>query len=288
MSKNTIGILYMVVATFGWGLSFLLNKNLLEALPRNTLMTYRFAIGCLFLGIVFWKTLRTHTNLRTIGCAFVIGLLLYLNMFFTFKALETTDSGLAGVIMGSSIIWTQLVQALVQRRLPSPTLAVAACIGFVGMTLIAWKGERLAFTVGELLSLFTGLLSGMMVVAFNLLLRKYKLNPTAFSVWECIWCGIMGCVGMLCLEHPTLALAPNDWLMLVLLGVICSGVCFLCIGRAQANLDAGRVGILLALEPLFALLIGVTVAHEQVAPLGYLGCACILAAAVLAAKPAKA
>ena len=126
MSKNTIGILYMVVATFGWGLSFLLNKNLLEALPRNTLMTYRFAIGCLFLGIVFWKTLRTHTNLRTIGCAFVIGLLLYLNMFFTFKALETTDSGLAGVIMGSSIIWTQLVQALVQRRLPSPTLAVAA------------------------------------------------------------------------------------------------------------------------------------------------------------------
>ena len=30
MSRNTVGILYMVVATFGWGLSFLLNKNLLR------------------------------------------------------------------------------------------------------------------------------------------------------------------------------------------------------------------------------------------------------------------
>ena len=38
MSKNTVGILYMVVATFGWVLSFLLNKNLLNKLQMMGLL----------------------------------------------------------------------------------------------------------------------------------------------------------------------------------------------------------------------------------------------------------
>ena len=285
MSKNTVGILYMVVATFGWGLSFLLNKNLLNALEMHTLITFRFIIGCSLLCAVFWKRLRQYTDRTTLLCGFIMGGLLYLDLYFTFLALETTDSGIAGVIMGSSIIWTQLLQTVVQRRLPSPWIAVAAILGFIGMTLLAWKGGHLQFSPGELLSLFTGFLSGIMVVAFNHMLRNNKLDATSLSIWECLWCGIIGFVGMFCFEQPDLQLAPADWVSLILLGVICSGVCFLCIGRAQACLDAGRVGILLALEPFFALLIGVLVAREHVALTGYLGCAFILTAAALAGKP---
>ena len=276
----------MVVATFGWGLSFLLNKNLLHCLEMNTLVTLRFIFGCGFLLAAFWRIFSKNLNPRTILCGFVLGGLLYMNLFLTFKALATTDSGIAGVIMGSSIIWTQLLQALVQRRAPTLRIALAATLGFVGMSLLAWKGGRLSFTRGELICLVTGLDSGLMVVGYNLLLRRFQLNATAFSIWECLWCGILGCAGMLCLEHPVLNLAPMDWFSLVLLGILCSGVCFLCIGRAQANLDAGRVGILLALEPFFALVIGVLVAREKVAVLGYVGCAFILSAAVLAGKPA--
>ena len=275
----------MLVATFGWGLSFLLNKNLLNALEMNTLVSYRFTIGCAMLCVVFWKRLRQNTTPRMLLCGFIMGGLLYLDLYFTFLALEITDSGIAGVIMGSSIIWTQLIQTVVQRRLPSPWIALAACLGFVGMGMLAWKGGRLEFTSGELLSLFTGSLSGIMVVSYNHMLHGNHLDATSLSIWECLWCGIIGFIGMACFEHPSLQLAPMDWLLLVLLGVICSGICFLCIGRAQANLDAGRVGILLALEPLFALLIGVLVAREHVAILGYLGCAFILAAAALAGKP---
>lgn len=288
MSRNTIGILYMVVATFGWGLSFLLNKNLLNALEMHTLITLRFIIGCTLLCTVFWKRLRQYTDRTTLLCGFIMGGLLYLDLYFTFLALEITDSGIAGVIMGSSIIWTQIIQTVVQRRLPSPWIVLAACLGFVGMGMLAWKGGHLEFTSGELLSLFTGFLSGIMVVSFNHMLRSNKLDATSLSIWECLWCGIIGCIGMFCFEHLSLQLTPRDWWALVLLGVICSGVCFLCIGRAQACLDAGRVGILLALEPFFALLIGVLVAREHVALLGYLGCAFILAAAVLAGKPEKA
>ena len=277
----------MLAATFGWGLSFLLNKNLLHALEMHTLMTYRFVFGCGLLCAIFWRTLAKNLNFRTVFCGLVIGLLLYLNLIVTFKALGTTDSGIAGVIMGSSIIWTQLVQAVVQRRFPALRIGLAAGLGFVGMGFLAWKGGHLRFTEGELLCLGTGLVSGIMVVGYNKLLHHFRLNPTAFSVWECVWCGVLGCLGMLCLEHPTLNLAPMEWFSLALLGILCSGVCFLCIGRAQAYLDAGRVGILLALEPLFALLIGVLVAREQVALLGYLGCAFILTAAALAGKPVK-
>ena len=49
---------------------------------------------------------------------------------------QRVDSGLAALIIGATPIWVALMEALLDRKLPSPLLAGSLLIGFSGIALL--------------------------------------------------------------------------------------------------------------------------------------------------------
>ncbi len=103
---------------------------------------------------------------------------------------QRADSGLAALLVAVMPIWAALIEAVVDRRMPSAKMAGSLLIGFVGVGVLSWPILRdgtsadLWAVVGLLLAPLWWALG-----SFWLTRRKPDLSIQAISGWQHLWGG---------------------------------------------------------------------------------------------------
>jgi drug/metabolite transporter (DMT)-like permease len=83
---------------------------------------------------------------------------------------------------------------------------------------------------------------------------------------------------------------PHGWTVwgaLLVTGVFASALAYLVQTWAQRRTSATRTALAFTMEPVFAAFFGITLAGDRLGPLGWTGCAAIMAG-ILLAEPAAA
>jgi drug/metabolite transporter (DMT)-like permease len=140
-SRMMEGLLHLLVVYVFWGGTYLAIRFAVRegsGFPPFIMAGSRFLVGGLILlGIALLRKHSLRLSLRDFGLLFVSSVLL-LNggNGLVSWAEQRAHSGYAALVVGTTPIWTALVESLVDRRRPTGRLIVSLLIGFAGLAVL--------------------------------------------------------------------------------------------------------------------------------------------------------
>ncbi|WP_087073224.1 DMT family transporter [Arthrobacter sedimenti] len=154
---------------------------------------------------------------------------------------------------------------------------IAGVIAVVGVCLLV-SGDGFATpTPGDVLMLAAAVVRSVHVTAVSALARGRVVNPLNLTLVQSALCAIAYTVA----DHSGVLAAvrtfgPGEWAAVVYLGLACSVFAFLVQTWAIQQTSASRASLLMGTEPIWAVLIGLTIGQETLALPGILGAALIV------------
>jgi drug/metabolite transporter (DMT)-like permease len=267
----------MVVATLLWGGTFVAIRDAVAGMPPATLVAGRFAVAAALLAVVL-AVRRKRPAGRDLAAGAGSGLLMLGGYFLQAEGLRTTTAGssafltCAGTLLAAFFAWPLLGQR------PGRVLVAGIAVAMAGSALLSLR-EGLHLGRGELLTLLGAATFALQVVA----LGRFALvsDPLVLA-------GAQAATVALALAPFTrgasgtfAALDAAGWGRFAYLAVAGSTIAPLLQVLAQRRLSPGRVGLLFALEPVFALVFALTLGAERFAVRWWSGAGLILIAVVM-------
>jgi DME family drug/metabolite transporter len=185
------------------------------------------------------------------------------------------------VTIGSGPVLTGILSWLLLRERPTASWLVATAVCVLGLALLIGSGSTQAEVdpVGLGLALASGFGYAVYTVAAKRLITQGHRSDEVMAA-------AFGLGGLLLL--PVLLTQPLAWLttasglaLALWLGLATTTLAYVLFGRGLRHLPAGPVTTLVLAEPVVATALGVIVLGEQLAVLGWVGAALVLAGLVL-------
>ncbi len=189
---------------------------------------------------------------------------------------QRADSGLAALVIGGVPIWSAVLDALVDRRLPSLRLIGALVLGFLGVATLAWPVLRsgVGADVFSVAALFTAALSW---ASGSVLQRRrgLEVSLTVSSAYQHLAGGAGLVLVVLLLDEPLAtptAAAWGAWLYLIVFG----GLAFTSFVQTLRLLPISVAMTYAYVNPVIAVFLGWLILDEPVTGWTVTGAALVL------------
>lgn len=260
-----------------WGASFLFMAEGLEATGPTGVTFIRIFIGCATLSLFpgAWKKVPREDWPA-------VALLGFFWMAFPFTmfplAEQRVSSAVTGMLNAATPLFAALIAAGLARQWPSRAILGGIALGMLGATLMALpsigEGASSAAGIGMILAALVSY--GISLNIARPLQRKHGALPV---IWRALLVAVVltAPLGVPQVLHAHWTLAPL--LSLLALGALGSGIALVITTYAAGRIGVARASSTAFLFPPVALVLGILVRHEQVAPLAVMGGAVCLAGA---------
>ena len=239
-----------------WGASFPGTKIALRHLPVPTFMAWSRGLGFLTI-LALVPLLRrigpSSASFRTvIGPGIVLGCLMFVGYFLQTEGQARTSATNAGFITGLYVVFAPILAfALFGLRVPLAAW-VAVGVSVLGLSLLSIEdlGE-MRLHAGDMLVLAGAVAWAGHITAIGHLSPRYPawmLSLGQMGVAAVLHLSVTVVIGL----RPAAAVRGDVWPLLILTGVLGSGVAFTIQVIAQRAVTAARAVVLLAGEALFS------------------------------------
>jgi drug/metabolite transporter (DMT)-like permease len=276
-SRARAGALCMVGATLLWGGTFVVTRDALAAIPPAGLIAGRFlTAGALLAAVALAGRRRFGRDTWIAGLVsapFVAACYL-----LQATGLLATSAGSSAFLTAAGTLTVALFAWAWLGERPGRRVTAGIALALLGSALLSWR-SGMRFGGAELLTLAgaTAYAVALVVVAA----RIGRVDPVALTAVQTL--AAAACV--LPFAHDSALAAAGlegpDRLRFLYLALAGSSVAPLLQVFAQRALPAARIGILFALEPVFALVFAVLFGAERFAPRWWAGAGLILAAVLI-------
>ena len=278
LATHTRSMLLLLLTMTVWGSTFMVTKELIAVWPPFTLAFVRVSVGTLVLLPFAWARHRRgdHLPWGSVWSMGLIGVALYYVFFNTAMVYVSAAQG-----------------ALVQASIPAMTALVAVLWLRERASALRWLG--IAMSVGGVLIVFSGsgsdggqssLFGSLLMFAAVVCWGVYTALAKRVSGFDSlvVTTAVTGAGALLLLPLAgyevvvaNLAgdglppLAPIEWVELLYLGGIASGMAYLLYNASLRHLDASEVGVYTNLIPIVGVLTGVIVLGDPLSTRAIIG-----------------
>jgi drug/metabolite transporter (DMT)-like permease len=285
---SPLGLVFLIVASVGWGLNFPIMKHLLTEWPPLSSRGLSGIVGAAALALfalyrrqslrvppAMWSRLLLVSLLNIGGWVAFMGLALLW--------LSASDAAVLGI---SIPLWVALLAWPVLGERLSLTRAVALSIALGGIVVLI-GGNGLDASIGKLPGILCAL-AGAVCVGLGTVLTKHfplALPPLALAAWQVgIGCIPIAIVGV-AIEQPALAaLSAIGWSSMLYMTLIQFCVCYVCWFAALERLPAATASIGTLLVPVVGVLASAAMLHEPLGLREFAALAVTLGAVALALR----
>ena len=253
-----------------------------DGMDADSVLFFRYLFAIPILGTMIKARGRSfRLNRREILPLVVLGLLVAASSLTLFLSYNYMDAGIASTILFVYPIMVALIMAMVFKE--KITLQTAFCIllalAGIGMLYQGGDGATLSFT-GTLLVIASALSYAIYIVGINQ--SSLKNVATLKVTFYILLFGVS--LFLVRLDFGQAVTLPQKWYMwgnLIALAIFPTAISFLCTTSAIQYIGSTPTAILGALEPVTAVIIGVTVFGEALTPRILCGILMIIAAVTL-------
>lgn len=277
---NRLGVdVSLLAVALVWGSSYLVAKDLSNTASVPALLGWRFLVASAALGVLWMWRVRRIPGRAEAWTGVLLGLTQAGVLFLETFGVARTQASSAGLIISLTVIFTPLLDAAAARRWLPPQYFAATAVTIVGVALLTSGGGFRGPQAGDLLMLAAALARAIHVSLLGTLTRNKPYSSITVTLIQSIVCALLGIAldpaGMI---TAAAVFTAADWVGVLHLGLACSVFAFLVQLWAVRRTSASRTSLLMGTEPLWAVLLGVTVAGETLGWLGALGCVLIVGA----------
>lgn len=262
-----------------WGMGFVAQSSAMSAVGPWTFTAARFVLAALTLlpFAVRERSRSSHPLPRADLVGFVLcGAALFAGSIVQQFGMLTTSVTNAGFLTGLYVVMTPAVAFLAFRQRPHWVVWVAAPVALFGL-LLAGGGRLEAIGRGDWLTVGSAAAFAAQIVLVGTFAARSD-RPFALSFVQVAACAAASLAGTLAFETIDLAALSRVWPLVAYGGCFSSALAFTLQTIGQRWTTAPQAAIFLSSEAVFAALFGAIFLGERILPIGYLGCALILAA----------
>jgi drug/metabolite transporter (DMT)-like permease len=255
-----------------WGTSFAVIKDIIDTIPPFTLMSLRFGLSTLLLGMLFGHRLR-HLSAGQLGKCLFISLFLTAAFVALILGIRHTTASNQSFLVGACVIFVPFLAWAVSGQRPGGFAVAGALLATVGIALLTLDRT---FTInrGDLLSILCSLAYACHMVAIERLGKA--VDPIAstliqFAVASLCFLALMGIF-----ESYHVEMTPKLWKAVAYLVIFTTVIAFTIQNLAQRYLSSTSTALILTLETAFGGIFAVLYLHEHLTVKVLLGCLVIL------------
>lgn len=272
--------LALLLVALVWGTSYGVAKGALAYYPVLGFLAVRFLLTFVLLLPALWRTNAQQRRDAFAAGLPLGGLMLCIFLSETYGVAHTQASN-AAFLISLCVVFTPVVEWWLLGQRPARALWGFAAVSLLGALLLS-GGFQGALGWGDGLMLVAAVLRAITVCQTTRLTRHRTAPALALTAVQSGVIGL-GCVGLaLALPGglPPLPTEPAFWQSTVYLVSGCTVFAFFAQNWALKFSAPSRVALLTSSEPVFGALFAVLWLNESLSPLGWLGGALIVLAAL--------
>ena len=273
MDKNAVRAaqVLMISLVVARGVYFMLSKTLLVEMGPLTLLGIRFLLAFLVLFVVFFKRVITEIqkDKEILSASLALGAAYFTCMTCELIGLQYTSSSTCAFLENSAIVIVPILEAVLIRKFPSLKVILSCAITSIGIGMITLSGGIQSFGLGEFLCCIAAFAFASAIILNDRCTRRHD----AFSI-GIVHVGFIGIAALLAafiFEAPHLPQTGTQWMMLLMLTLICTCLGFTLQPVAQKKISAQTAGVMFGLNPLTAAICGWIFMKEAMTPIGIIG-----------------
>jgi drug/metabolite transporter (DMT)-like permease len=278
LARFRVDLLLLLVAA-SWGSTYLVAKELVSTDTVIALLALRMLLAAGIMAATM--ALRQKRLTRTELFAGVpIGVLLAAVFTFETFGIAHTSATNAGLIISLTIVFTPVLESVVSRRRLPARFFAAAAIAVAGVVLLASNGAFGPPGPGDLLLLGAAVVRAMHVVSMDKLTGGVSMDSLHLTTVQLGTCALLFAAGSLSygdsIPNYLSQLDPRQGMMFLYLVLMCTVFAFFIQIWAVRRTSPSRVSLLLGTEPVWAAVVGITIAGDSFEIAGYCGVALVL------------
>lgn len=277
--KKLIGTVVLYIASFCWGSAFIAQKILVDlGIPPFFTIGLRFSIAILLLFFIDFKKINKYTIYHGI----ILGIMIFLVFSLQTYGLKTIDSSVSAFITGLNLVFIPIISVILFKHKINMIHIIAVFISLLGTYFFNIReGTLFMWNTGVFLTLLCAV-----GVAFQLsygnIFYKEEQYPFYLVIIQNATCSVIAFIFGFFLESFPLGWTMPAILSLIYLALIASLLAYglLAIGQKLED-NIIKVGIILAMQPLFTVVISVFFFGETLTIYKVFGIICIVFAILL-------
>lgn len=250
MDKKNKSLLEIHIAVLLFGASGLFGKLL--SLPSIVIVAGRVFFSSIFLLLLilyFKKDIRLKKK-KHYFYLLIMGIILAIHWTTFFKSIQVSTVATGLISFSTFPIFVTFLEPVFFRERIKAFDILTAAVSFVGVILIT---PQLKLSDNATQGVIYGLVSGLTYAVLSMLNRKYVKEYSSMTIafYEQFIAAIV-LVPLSILQKPVFQ--PKDMLLLVLLGVIFTGLSHMLFINGLKNVRTQTAGIISGLEPLYGVI----------------------------------
>ncbi|MFZ1731924.1 MAG: EamA family transporter [Bacteroidota bacterium] len=258
---------YLLAITLIWGSTFTVTKFGLADLPPMILQGTRFFAASLMVGIYTWRDIKA-TTWKSLRAGIVLGLLLGAGFALQTIGLVETTASKAGFLTGTMVVFTPLVQLLIERRWPTLGNAISVVIVGAGLWIFTSPagGE---FNSGDVLVLLCAVVFAFYIVYLDVFTKERFDREIVF--YQFVITGIVGFAAAPFVAGREAVFSLSAIGVILYLSFFASTIAIFIQSKYQRETTPTKAAIIFTMEPVYAAIIAYIVLSESMSGIEVLG-----------------
>lgn len=287
-SNKMLGNLLLLITAVVWGFAFVAQSVAMDSVGPWTFVFSRFIIAGIVLIPVTRFSQKIYRNSDSeeekkkpqVFGGMCCGILLGLASMAQQLGIMTTSVGKAGFITALYIILVPIIGIFLGKK-TSGRIWISAVCSIVGLYLLSMQGSSFHIEKGDMMVMLCALLFSFQIMSVDHF--SVRMNPVVLANQQFFFAALVGFVGMLFFETPTMSSLMNAAVPILYAGICSSAVGYTLQVVGQRMTDPTVASLLMSMESVFSALAGWLILHQVLSGRELLGC-CIMFAAVILAQ----
>lgn len=277
--KTNYAKILMATIFIARGTSFLFSKTLMHNMSPLSVLAVRFICAFIILAIIFNRKVRECSK-ESLKGGILLGIAYTVCMVFEMYGLRTIDTGVSSFIENMAIILVPIYVAILTRVLPKKKTLICAAIAVCGVGCLSLtQNSDTGFNFGIVLAIIAALTYGGCILITDKVSKEG--DPVTIGMIQLGTMGVLSLILALFTNTFSMPQDSNQWMMIMMLVLVCSCFGFTFQPVAQKYLPAETAAMYSAFNPLTTSILGIVVAGEGHGPLKIFGYVIILIAIVI-------
>ena len=277
-SKQLKADMQLLLVTFCWGISYVFTNLCLQQMSPMMLIAYRFIIAFACVAVIFRKNIARLNRVTLKYTVFCATSLFVTYITVTYGQLYTTPTK-TSFLCALTTIFTPLIAHFILKQKQEKRLIVAVVVCFIGIILMTvGEGFRIdrAEMKGDILVMICSLTYAINLLTVEKAVKTEGVDAAGLGVMQLLFVGVLS-LGCAAFNHELVLIkGPAIWGMVLVLALLCTAMSFILQPMAQRHTTASHVGVIIALEPVFASIAAMLILHEFLSVRNYIGGALML------------
>lgn len=270
IQKKKVDLALLLVAGL-WGGSYLAAKVLTEHAPVIAVLAIRFSITTLVL-IPIWALMKQPINRSTVALGLGLGSVQALILYLETTGVARTSATNAGLIISLCIVFTPILESIASKKWLPRSFFIATVISVVGVALLVSDNGFAAPSLGDWLMFGAAVVRSVHVTSMGHLTKGKNYSSVTITFMQSLACAVLFLAfsGDRTLDAIN-SFEKSQWLGMLYLSLLAGAFAFLLTLWGIRKTSSSRASLLLGTEPVWAVVVGLTLGGEKLALLGFIG-----------------